>query len=482
MLGTPLIRKHRGAARLTLYVLPILLLAGTLGYIEVAGRLCRAFTWGEADYSRIESVRLLQEYLRFDTSHPDGNEIPAAEFLARQLEAAGIEAHVERLGDRNANMWAIIEGEDPKALVLHNHLDTDPVRDPRLWRHPPFSGTLDPPFIYGRGAFDMKSYAIAQLMATRDAAESLRPRRSLVFLATSDEEIDSRLGTVWVLREYPRLAERFWAVLTEGGAVEAMTADRVKYWGTEIGQKRFVDVWVCGSSRQRLETLRHELNARRLDLNLPAPPVAEFFRLYGPSRERPLIRRVLADPVRLFTEPDLTLFPNHLKALLRNELAAFPVEEDPGGGYRMKVIFHLLPEANFEQAFAELVPGGLPGLALSIDVPHEASAISPTDHEVFRAIHRHMAEIHPDFDHGPLIVPWSATDARFFRAAGIPSYGFAPFLVLSAQATKMKGANERIPAPSFVEGVASYVGLVRRLVGPGDGQGGRGQDGRGQDG
>ena len=64
-----------------------------------------------------------------------------------------------------------------------------------------------------------------------------------------------------------------------------------------------------------------------------------------------------------------------------------------------------------------------------------------------------MKETYPEIVHGPLIVPWSATDARFFRAAGIPAYGFSPFWILSAEATKMKGANERIPVPSFLDGV-----------------------------
>ena len=465
MLDRQLIRKHRWAARLGLYLAPLLLVGSAWSFIENASRLGIDFGWREADYEAMESVQLLLEYLRIDTSHPHGDQARGAEFLARQLEAAGIPTHLERLGEGKANLWGILEGADPEALVLHNHLDTDPPGPLELWRHPPFQGTLEPPFIYGRGSFDMKSYAIAQLVSILEIARSGKmPRRSLIFLATSDEEIDSRLGTMWVLREHPELVERFWAVITEGGAVEAVTLDRVKYWGTEVGQKRFVDVWVCNTDRSRLEALRTELNTTELALRPPTPTVADFFRRYSPSRDRPLIQELLANPETLVDAPDLTLFPRHLKALLRNELAAFPVEADPEGGYRMRVILHLLPDATFESAWAELVPDAFSGLAMAFDVPHERGGFSSTDHEVFRAIDQQMGLTYPEIDHGPLIVPWSATDARFFRAAGIPSFGFAPFWILSAEATKMKGANERIPAPSYVDGVELYQNLVRRLV------------------
>ena len=63
-----------------------------------------------------------------------------------------------------------------------------------------------------------------------------------------------------------------------------------------------------------------------------------------------------------------------------------------------------------------------------------------------------------------LLPAWVATDARFFREAGIPSYGFSPFLILSSDSMKMKGKNERMAAPSFVAGVELYRGLVEQLV------------------
>ncbi len=465
MLHRPLIEKNRLRARLALYLSPVLIMAVLWALTRAGGPPDRAMAWHGVDFTKHESVRLFQEYLRIDTSYPDGNEIPGAEFLARQLEAAGIATHVERLGSRNANLWAILEGEDPQALVLHNHMDVEPAPEAGKWRHPPFSGILEPPFIYGRGAFDMKSLGIAQMMSMlklkRDG-ETLE--RSLVFLATGDEERFSRLGTRRVISEHPELVDRFYAVLTEGGAIEAVDLDSVKYWGTELGQKRFVDASVCDGSRQRLEALREELMAIEAPPRPPSGAIARFLRIYSGSRDSLGLRHLLGSPETMLEDADYPRLPPHLKAMTRNEIYPFPIEADPEGGYQMRMILHLLPDSSVEDAMAELLPGGLETFGLVSEIPHGPVAPSDMGHPVYQTIHEYMVDTLPNVTHGPLFLPWVATDARFFRAQGIPSYGYSPFWILSSDTIKMKGRNERMAAPAFVEGVERYQELVRRLV------------------
>ncbi|MEM7354035.1 MAG: M20/M25/M40 family metallo-hydrolase, partial [Acidobacteriota bacterium] len=328
-----------------LYLAPVVLFGLTWGVTRLAGRLDPDQSWHGVDFSHHESVQLFREYLTFDTSYPDGNEIPGAEFLARLLAAEGIEAHVERLGARNANLWAILEGDEHQALVLHNHIDVEPAGDAERWLHPPFSGTLDSPFIYGRGAFDMKSLAIAQLMSVLDlkrSGESLK--RSLIFLATGDEERFSRLGTRRLIRHHPDLVDRFYAVLTEGGAVEATDLTEVKYWGTDFGQKRFVDVWVCDASRERLADLRKALIAKDPRPRAALESVRKFFAIYSETRSNPELGKMLRQPDKMIEADRFRHLPGYYKSMLRNEVIAFPVEEDPEGGYEMRLILHLLPD------------------------------------------------------------------------------------------------------------------------------------------
>ncbi|RMH16487.1 MAG: M20/M25/M40 family metallo-hydrolase, partial [Acidobacteria bacterium] len=372
----PLIHRHKTLARLALYLgaalLPLLVwrLIHVLAvpiYVPGAG-------WYRPveEFEAMEPVRLFQEYLRIDTS-PDGSEIAGAEYLAQQLAAAGIEAHVERLGDHHANLWAIVEGEDPKALVLHNHIDVDPIEHPERWEHPPFGAEIVPPWIYGRGAFDMKSVAIAQLMAVLELKRSgIALRRSLIFLATGDEERGSRMGTRWLLRQHPELTARFGAVLTEGGVVEALDPATVKYWGTEIGQKRFIDVTACHPRRDRLEALREDVLAadKASFKRYLTPELKAYFREYGPTRDLPELRRLLRRPERLLEGPELTELPYYLQLTLRNDVAPRRVSEDAGGGYSLPILLALVPGIGLDEALPELLPAWMThGVDLAFDEP-----------------------------------------------------------------------------------------------------------------
>ena len=470
-LKRPLVHRHKKLARALLYLAPLAIWFIAAPTIREMADLGIDNYWAEIEYDEFESFRLLRQFIRIDSSYPDGNEIPAVEFLAEQLEKEGIEAHIQRIGERNANMWATLHGEDPRPLVLHQHVDVDPILHPGRWQVPPFAAEYRQPHLIGRGAFDMKSVGIAQLMSVlklrRSGAEL---KRSVMILATGDEERDSFLGTQLVLAQHPEWAEQFWAVLTEGGAVEARDAEDVKYWGTEFQQKRFVSVWVCSSDRARLDAVRADLGIRHGERRM-TEAARIFFPHYGPSRARELTREFLSDPdslldkIRTFPRDlEVPEFPPILEAQVRDELYPFPVEEAPGGGYRFQAILHLLPDADFETVYEELVGDQLDGVTTRVDNFNEKVPSSPIDHPVFLAVDEGVEKHHPGVDHGPLFVPWSATDARYFRQLGIPAYGFSPFVMVSKDSQSSKGANERIPAPAFIDGVRLYEDVVQRLV------------------
>lgn len=42
-----------------------------------------------------------------------------------------------------------------KPYMLVAHMDVVPVQE-NMWKHPPFSGTIEQDFIYGRGTLDLK--------------------------------------------------------------------------------------------------------------------------------------------------------------------------------------------------------------------------------------------------------------------------------------------------------------------------------------
>jgi acetylornithine deacetylase/succinyl-diaminopimelate desuccinylase-like protein len=429
--------------------------------------------WIGVDFAALPEVQLLREYVGIDTSEPDADELAGAEFLAAKLAAAGLTPHIERFAGRRANLWAFVEGEDPRAVVLAGHIDVEPAKSEGEWKYPPFGGVIEGPWMYGRGIYDMKSLTIAQLLATVDVANRAResgrkPRRSVLFLATSGEEIGSETGTRWILRQHPELVARMGLVLTEGGVVEGTAGDEVKYWGIEFAQKRFTEIVFCSSDEAKLLDLRSVIEERNAaDPTTPvSAPVALFLSHYARTRGLGSFQSWLANAeATLRNRPVFDELTPFMKALFSNELVPFPVEPDPAGGFRMRVFVHLLPEADRAAVLADLLPESVTlGYTHVVGEDLGARIPSPVDSADFRALARSIEKAYPGVAVGPYFLPWTATDSRFFREAGIPSYGFSPFLLAVTDTMGIARANERMPMPGFVEGVAIYRDLLRTLT------------------
>lgn len=472
MKHSPLRTKLRTVSRIALYSSLTLTLGVAVVLVWLASAPFREqahVDWNTVDFTSLEEVELLREYVRIDTSASTGNTLAGARFLADRLEEAGVPYHLERLGEKDANLWATLEGEDPNAVVLHHHIDVEDIHYPEKWGREPFGAEIDLPWVYGRGTFDMKSIGIAQLMAVIDLARSGVPlKRSVVLLATAGEEIGSHTGTRWVLREHPELVDRFGMVLTEGGVVEGWGYKEVKYWGTEFCQKRYITLVACDPSRERLEELRDDLiefRASSPDLQI-VEEVRAFLSIYGKTRQRDDYVGALTHPEEVLRDtPLFESLPGYVKAMFRNELHPFDVQPAEGGGWELPVKIHLLPGVELDDVRSELLPEWLFfGIQTTIEEEPSAKHGSPIDHPVFAAIDKALDELHPDAPAGPLFLPWTATDARFFRARGIPSYGFTPFTALTSDVIRVSGPNERIDLPGYVDGVATYKRLLRALA------------------
>jgi hypothetical protein len=311
--------------------------------------------------------------------------------------------------------------------------------------------------------------AIAQMLAMIDLKKSGVPlSHSVLFLATSSEERGSRLGVRRIIRLHPEMVRDFWAVLTEGGVVEARARDEIKFWGTEVAQKYYADLIVCGDDRQRLEDLRktlREMGPTVTDLRL-TPEAREVLAAYGPTRDRKDLRRMMGNledamgDVKAFRK-----LPNYIQSMLRDEAVPFKVKEARGGGWELDVKLQLLPGEDPQAVREKLVPSWLTfGLTTMVDDPQSARAGSPLGSPVYKAIDATLRDAYPDAPVGPYFLPWTATDARFFRTLGVPTYGFSPFLLMNTDTLQVDQANERFAVPAFADGVELYKKLVRRLV------------------
>ena len=126
-------------------------------------------------------------------------------------------------------------GTNEKALVLLNHIDVVPVAA-NEWTKPPFSGLRSGGYIWGRGALDMKSIGIAELMAMIDLKRRHTPlRRDIIFLGVADEELGGLHGCKELIETHPELFANVGYVLNEGGYNETPRAAAAPMGGPARG-------------------------------------------------------------------------------------------------------------------------------------------------------------------------------------------------------------------------------------------------------
>ena len=130
------------------------------------------------------------------------------------LKAAGFETHRVTFSEPGTadvdNLYARI-GDSAPHITFAGHTDVVPVGDENAWRVGAFSGEVKDGFVYGRGAVDMKGGIACSVAAVLNylSDHSGKPKGSISFLITGDEEDVSINGTVKLLQWVAARGENF---------------------------------------------------------------------------------------------------------------------------------------------------------------------------------------------------------------------------------------------------------------------------------
>ena len=148
--------------------------------------------------------------------------------LENILKAAGFEVHRVTFSEPGTadvdNLYARI-GEQAPHISFAGHTDVVPAGDETAWSHGAFSGDIKDGFLYGRGAVDMKGGIACSVAAVLEylADHGGKPKGSISFLITGDEEAISVNGTVKLLQWVAARGEKFdHCVLGEPSNVETL--------------------------------------------------------------------------------------------------------------------------------------------------------------------------------------------------------------------------------------------------------------------
>lgn len=403
-------------------------------------------------------VELLQQYLRIDTSNPPGRELAGAQWLAAQLRAAGIPSEIIESSPGRANLYARIRGREPgKGLLLLNHIDVVPATKDG-WRRAPFSGDVFLDSVYGRGAIDMKGVAICQLSAFIAAARRGTPKHDLVFLAVADEEQGSTYGVRWLLEHRADVFDGIGFALNEGGITE-MSADRVNYFGIEIGSKGRALMKARASTPEALRQLRIDLEpfygSRVPEVILPE--VEAFFRDVAPQRIQ--YRAELSDIRRGIAAGRFWAIPSGYRELTQNVIFADRIVAS-GGAWEMVVRIYTIPtmspDASVSRVRQLAAKRGVTTETTLLDAPYP---LSPRATPLFDLL-ASSAKQRWKTDVGTEILTTSFNDSRFLRQRGIVAYGINPFPVDYFQSLGVHASDERVTIPRFQEGVQFLTDVV----------------------
>jgi succinyl-diaminopimelate desuccinylase len=138
----------------------------------------------------------------------------ALALLEKTLKAAGFTVNRMTFSEPGAadveNLYARIGTASPH-LMFAGHTDVVPPGDETAWAHPPFAGAVTDGLLYGRGAVDMKGGIACAVAAVLDhlAANGGKPKGSISFLITGDEEGIAVNGTIKLLKWAAERGETF---------------------------------------------------------------------------------------------------------------------------------------------------------------------------------------------------------------------------------------------------------------------------------
>jgi len=435
-----------------------------------------------------ESIDLLSQYLKIDTTNPPGNEHKGTAFFAGIFEKEGVDYTVYEpdgaLGKGRCSISARISGsgeEDP--LILLNHIDVVPA-EKEQWHCDPFGGEVRDGFVHGRGALDMKSQGIMELLAFLSVHRSGEVlKRDLIFLAVADEEVGGIYGVDFLLKNYPGEFSSG-LVLNEGGfGVNNLLPDNRLVIFVAAGEK--ASNWMQISAEgppghgsvpkpdNALERLIRGLN-RLQQMDNPmviTETMAAYFKRLADGWDflKPFQEDGREETLKkCLTESGFADIPQ-MSAMLRNTVSTNVISA--GGSVNVipsraeaKLDVRILPGQD-PDAFKTRIEEQLGDDGLTVtSITKDHALASPVATPEFAAIEEVFKRRFPEAVVAPSLV-FGSTDSRFFREKGMISYGVCPMMLAMEDIRMIHGIDEKISEENMVQGTEIYTEIVEKLCG-----------------
>lgn len=153
----------------------------------------------EVDLRKNELVKLVQDLIRYKTVNPPGDTSDIAGFIKDYLHERGLSVKLYEPQKGKVSVISVLKGDGERRFIWDGHVDVVPVT-PEGWLVDPWEGKVVDSRIMGRGAADMKGNVGAAMMAATILAEKdIKLEGDLVLALVPDEETGGYLGTGYLL-------------------------------------------------------------------------------------------------------------------------------------------------------------------------------------------------------------------------------------------------------------------------------------------
>lgn len=412
-----------------------------------------------------------------------GETTTIAEAVAARFRAAGVpekDIYVGGAIPKKFNVVVRYHGTgERRPILLLAHTDVVEARR-EDWSMDPFQLIEKDGYFYGRGTSDDKAQAavwVATLL--RYKREGFKPDRDLILALTADEEGGGPFnGVDWLLKNKRDLIEADFA-LNEGGRGESVDGKRI---ANDIGlaEKTYAD-------------FRFEVHNKGGHSSRPVPDNAIYhlagalYRLSSfsfPMQLNEVTRAYFSQLAKIETGPvaaDLAQVAQGSQEAMQRVAAQSPgmnsmlrttcVATQLEGGHAPNALPQLaaanincriLPEDSVENVLAALKEVVADDQVKVLIKEDEGKApASPMRPDIMKAFNEVTDTMWP----GVVTLPsmsTGASDGRYLRAAGIPTYGVQGFF-LDRNDVRAHGRDERMPVQSFYEGQTFLYNLVKKL-------------------
>ncbi len=426
---------------------------------------------------------IYKQFIEIQSGFTTGATTPVAEAAAARLKAAGFpdsDIFVGGASAKKANLVVRYHGTGArKPLLLLAHIDVVEAKR-EDWSIDPFELTEKDGYFYGRGTGDDKAQAavwIANLIEYKK--EGFKPDRDIIVALTADEEGGGPYnGVDWLLKNHRELIEADFA-LNEGG------------WGESLGGRKLSnDVQI---SEKYVINFRFEVRNNGGHSSLPVADNAIYHLAFAlahlsefgfPLKTNEVTAAYFKQMSNIESGPvsaDLASAARGSLEAMQKLAAASPawnaalrttcVATELEGGHATNA----LPQLAAANVNCRVLPEDSPEYVLAILIkvvndeevkitPDLASTAGPTSAmrpDVLAAVTRTTQKIWPGVQTVPIMV-MGATDGRYLRAAGIPTYGVQGFF-FDRNDIRFHGRDERMSVQSFYEGQLFLYDLVKTL-------------------